>query len=415
LITTSSKLEKLILGTDLLGVSYIIVTIRYCGCPPISSRFQTGHKNEFQIVERISTQMTESATFTVDMISYPLYQLYCLQGDLVGYQDLRRVLLQALKGYDQATFMKKIVKASLSKSIHKGKFLGFKVGGVHLQTLNFNDGSLQGREISLVIEHEDVALRDLRLIVGQKRDLLLRMTIPDAAKFRLAQDLAWSSDAIEGTTIEKDESRSLLIAGAPDPVGEDKIELSNHFHAIQTLVFPMANKRLQDIDENYMKALHRAIDIVRMTLHNKGQYRTTNVTIRDRPNPEFADHVDVPRLCVEMFRQLHTMGDQDPVYVASWFHFQFVQIHPFVDGNGRVGRMLMNTVLIQKDFPLACIQPGVRDIYFYSLVASRRNERQYQLAGKLPEGHDTPYDLLVRILTESLLRSLDISLYYGSH
>ena len=359
--------------------------------------------------------MTESTTFTVDLISYPLYLLYQLQGDLAGFQDLRRVLLDALKGYDQATFMKKIVKASLSKSIHKGKFLGFRVGGMHLQTLNFNDGSLQGREISLVIEYEESTLKDLRLIVGQKRDLLLRMAIPDAVKFRLAQDLAWSSDAIEGTTIEKDESRSLLVADAPDPVGEDKIELNNHFHAIQTLVFPMANKRLQDIDENYMKDLHRAIDIVRMTPHNKGQYRTTNVTIRDRPNPEFADHADVPRLCVEMFRKLHTMSDQDPIYVASWFHFQFVQIHPFVDGNGRVGRMLMNTVLIQSGFPLACIQPGVRDIYFYSLVASRRNEKQHQLTARLPEGHETPYNLLIRILTESLLCSLDIGLHYASH
>lgn len=361
--------------------------------------------------------MTESTTFTVDLISYPLYRLYQIQGDLPGYQDLRRILLQALKSYDHATFMKKIVKASLSKSIHKGKFLGFKVGGVHLQTLNFNDGSLQDREISLVIEYEGVGLRELRTIIEQKKDRLLRMTIPNAAKFsdRLAQDLAWSSDAIEGTTVEKDESRSLLVANAPDPIGEDKIELSNHFHAIQILVFPMASKRLQDIDENYMKALHRAIDIVRMTDPNKGEYRTTNVTIRDRPNPEFADHTEVPRLCIEMFRELHTMDDRDPIYVASWFHFQFVQIHPFVDGNGRVGRMLMNTVLIQKGFPLACIQPGVRDIYFYSLVASRRNERQYQLTRKLPEGHDTPYDLLIRILTESLLRSLDIGLYYGSH
>jgi Fic family protein len=61
--------------------------------------------------------------------------------------------------------------------------------------------------------------------------------------------------------------------------------------------------------------------------------------------------------------------------MASWSYRRSEPIHPFIDGNGRVGRMLMNTVLIQKGFPLACIQPGVRGIYFYSLSAARRNER----------------------------------------
>ena len=75
--------------------------------------------------------------------------------------------------------------------------------------------------------------------------------------------------------------------------------------------------------------------------------------------------------------------------------------------------MLMNTILMQKGFPLACIQPGIREIYFYSLSASRRNERFVEQGGRLKEGITTSYDLLIRILVESLLRSLDIGLYYA--
>ena len=249
---------------------------------------------------------------------------------------------------------------------------------------------------------------------GQKEELLsYNGTRTPQLDNRLAQDLAWSSDAIEGTTVEKDESRSLLREDREPPVGEDKIELTNHFETIVREVFPMANQSLRAIDEDYMMRLHTGIDIVRMDAANKGQYRRTNVTIRDRPNPEFADCQDVPRLCREMFEKLHTMGDKDPIYVAGWLHFRFEQVHPFIDGNGRVGRMLMNTVLIQKGFPLVCIQPGVRDIYFHSLSASRRNEKLLEQGGRLKEGVATSYDLLIRILAESLLRSLDIGLYYA--
>jgi hypothetical protein len=358
--------------------------------------------------------MVDTVTFVTDIVNYSVYQLYDLQGELPGYQDMKRVVLNTLRTYEYDVFMKKIVKASLANSIHKGKFLGFMIDKLLVPTINLQDEALRNREIKLRIEHEDVSLEVLRSIVETKKAELLSYNGVRTPQLdnRLAQDLAWSSDAIEGTTVEKDESRSLLRQGREPPVGEDKIELTNHFETIVTEVFPMTNRSLQDVNEAYMMRLHKGLDIVRMDATNKGQYRRKNVTIRDRPNPEFADYQDIPRLCREMFEKLHTMEEKDPIYVAGWLHFQFEQISPFLNGNGPAGRMLMNTVLIQEGFPLACIQPSVKDIYLYSLLGGCCNERLSHDKRRSNNEARNPCDLLIRIITESLVRSLDIGLYY---
>lgn len=109
-----------------------------------------------------------------------------------------------------------------------------------------------------------------------------------------------------------------------------------------------------------------------------------------------------------MLRNLHGMADNtDTMHVAAWLHFQFVQIHPFADGNGRVGRLLMNTFLLQRGYPLVCIHPNIREIYFKALQVARRIDNG---ALELPAGTSTPYDFLRRILLEFTVRSLEIGI-----
>jgi len=298
--------------------------------------------------------------------------------------------------------LKTLVKRHLlSKSIHKGKFLGFRVGQQLLPTLVGHAEMLRSSnmsEIPVVIEYEDQEYNQLHDVVLTKLEELKSRVVPAEVIDRLALDLAWSSDAIEGTTVERQEAQKLLDPN-PDVVGEDKLEMFNHLQVIKRFLLGRGGSNLLAINEAFIQSLHMGLDIVHLPPQDKGTYRQVNVTIRGVLNPGFADHEEVPARCDHMFRELHTMGQEDTVSLASWIHYHFVQIHPFRDGNGRVARLLMNTVLLQRGFPLSSIQPGIREIYYYAI-------RRIRVAGD--------WNIMKRIVLEAVLRSVDIMLFYSA-
>jgi Fic family protein len=60
---------------------------------------------------------------------------------------------------------------------------------------------------------------------------------------------------------------------------------------------------------------------------------------------------------------------EHPMKLASEFHARFEKIHPFEDGNGRVGRLLVNAILLDKDYPPVIIRKTMRQSYFSALEA----------------------------------------------
>ena len=58
---------------------------------------------------------------------------------------------------------------------------------------------------------------------------------------------------------------------------------------------------------------------------------------------------------------------QHPVEFAAWLHREMVTIHPFIDGNGRAARLLMNLALLQDGYPITIIPPVLRREYLNSL------------------------------------------------
>ncbi len=62
-----------------------------------------------------------------------------------------------------------------------------------------------------------------------------------------------------------------------------------------------------------------------------------------------------------------------PIVLSAYFHSAFETIHPFVDGNGRVGRLLMNFILHRKDYPMINIPAKKRYEYYTALESSQLN------------------------------------------
>jgi Fic family protein len=82
----------------------------------------------------------------------------------------------------------------------------------------------------------------------------------------------------------------------------------------------------------------------------------------------FPSPAELEELMADLERWIETeRGIMHPVSFAAMLHLKFVTIHPFVDGNGRVARLLMNTALIQEGYMLAIVPPILRTEYLAAI------------------------------------------------
>jgi Fic family protein len=99
-----------------------------------------------------------------------------------------------------------------------------------------------------------------------------------------------------------------------------------------------------------------------------GNYRNGQVYLEGSdhmPPPAF----EVPQLIQDLLEWLEKNPEElRPIELAAIFHHKFVEIHPFDDGNGRVGRLLMNLLLIKNGYPLTVIKTLDRRRYYDSLI-----------------------------------------------
>ncbi len=105
---------------------------------------------------------------------------------------------------------------------------------------------------------------------------------------------------------------------------------------------------------------------------------------------------EVPTLMKKLMREIENIELKrfHPVKIASYAHFKLVHIHPFVDGNGRTARLLMNLILLKYDYPSAVI----------------KNQDRIEYYNALEKAHDGNMDLFDEFIASSANRSLDIYL-----
>ena len=206
-------------------------------------------------------------------------------------------------------------------------------------------------------------------------------------------ELTYTSNALEGNTLSRAET-SLIVDKGLTVEGKtltEHLEAINHAQALAH-VSTLKNLKRSDLTQHHLLELHRLI-LQKIDDANAGRYRGVSVRIAGSraimPNP-----VKVPRLCDEFVSWLHAARGHELV-IAADAHFKFVSIHPFVDGNGRTARLLMNLLLMQSGYPPAIISKEDRKRYIDSVEA-----------GQLGKSLNDYYQLIF----ESIDRSLDIYL-----
>jgi Fic family protein len=133
-----------------------------------------------------------------------------------------------------------------------------------------------------------------------------------------------------------------------------------------SLMLDLAQNRAA-IDLGTVLALHRAV-VGDETF--AGRLREQPVYIRGSLHvpPNYAK---VPKLVEEMLAGIADAANEHPVVSASRLHFDLLTIHPFVDGNGRTGRLLQNLLLIREGFVPVLIGPEEKSRYFDVLQRSQ--------------------------------------------
>lgn len=179
-------------------------------------------------------------------------------------------------------------------------------------------------------------------------------------------ELTYTSNAIEGNTLTRRETALVvekgLTVGGKSLV--EHLEATNHARALDW-VKDQLQRKPQMITENDILGIHNVI-LKGIDDENAGHYRSVPVRISGSsvvlPNP-----AKVPDLMADMQAWLRSEEKLHPVELAAEAHYRLVTIHPFVDGNGRTARLLMNMILMMEGYPPAIIRKRDRLTYIGAL------------------------------------------------
>lgn len=206
-----------------------------------------------------------------------------------------------------------------------------------------------------------------------------------------AINLEWTynSNGIEGNTLTLKETKVVLegiTIGGKSVV--EHLEAINHENAIEYLEGLIKDKT--EITEWNIKSLHQLI-LKGIDDDNAGKYRNQDVTISGA-NHRPPEYVVVPELMEKLMINYEDWYYYHPIIRAALLHGELVKIHPFIDGNGRISRLIMNMELMSCGY--------------VPVIIKKENRLKYYEA--LDKGHTTKdYTDFVKLVAEAENHMLD--------
>lgn len=245
------------------------------------------------------------------------------------------------------------------KVVHREKYLGKNVPK--------NIDEIQEKFLRECMEED--AIKKLNLI--KKNFLREWKTYPESVKKEMLIDLSinftYNTNAIEGSTITLHETEDIIRRKiAPNKPLRDVQETINH----SKVFFNILNTK-QDLSVKNILQWHKEIfsdtkpDIA-------GKFRNYLVRVGNYRAPDWQDLSNL----IKDFFLWHNKNRKiiNPVELAARAHYKFEKIHPFGDGNGRVGRLVIAYVLRRNKYPLLIIEHKKRKAYYHAL---NKNENDF--------------------------------------
>ena len=204
--------------------------------------------------------------------------------------------------------------------------------------------------------------------------------------------LTYHSNSIEGSTLSEPDTAAVLFdnVALPNKSLTEQLEAKNHQTALNYLFGHIAKK--EEIDERTVLKLHGIL--MNGVRPDAGVYRNHAVRIIGVNLPT-ANYVSVPKLVSEVMDKI-TKDTKDIIALSAGVHSTFEQIHPFSDGNGRIGRLLMNAMFLNANFAPAIIRQENKQMYYTYLYKAQTAKDPSQLEDYLCEAVVDGFKILER-------------------
>lgn len=192
-------------------------------------------------------------------------------------------------------------------------------------------------------------------------------------------EFTYNSTAIEGNTFSYQETKILLLDGIT--IGgksmREHLEIINHKEAID-YIEELSQKKTPELHRTDIFNIH-AIVLKNIDTKNAGKYRTVPVytILKDGSKHIFCDPLLISDKMDVFFNWLFVEKKEHPLIIASEAHTEFVSIHPFIDGNGRTARLIMNLLLLQSSYVPVIIKNKDRADYLDAIeLWQTKNEKE---------------------------------------
>ena len=206
---------------------------------------------------------------------------------------------------------------------------------------------------------------------------------------RFTVDYNFNSNHMEGNTLTYGQTELLLLFGKVS--GDGDLKDFNDMKASQVSLKMMeeqAHLESMPLTQNFIRTLHHTLlredYVVYRTLPggqqtsytvHAGRYKTrpNSVITRYGDRFDYASPEETPALMtdlVDWYNEEEAKGKLTPVQLAALFHYRYIRIHPFEDGNGRIARLMVNYILARHHWPMVVVRNRNKSQYIEALHQS---------------------------------------------
>jgi Fic family protein len=260
------------------------------------------------------------------------------------------------------------------KWIKKSKFVGKGIipkNKLFLLKENFESEIVYNKSSENLSKEQIIEIEELKKNYLEKIGKLSKEEF-DLFENTLFTELTYNSNAIEGSSLSLEDTNLILNEGIL-PEGKTIREINEARNHLEALNFIESYNG--DLNEDFILKVH-SIVLKNISERFAGRYRETSVRIF-QSDVTFPSYQKIPQLIKNLIYWYKTNKTKIHAFeLAILVSMKLVTIHPFIDGNGRVSRLVMNFLLKKKDYPMINIYTNQRAKYLKAVREA--NEEKYK-------------------------------------